>query len=209
LFTRGVILVEGETEVGALRRWFNNGDVAGDDRSTLDAQNFMLLSVDGDRNFGPYISYLDAMGVPWVVLADGPALSPSYKHSLLKQFSGTDGSPTVRELLGPEPTASAPFNEWKSFWQRNRVRTVASSFGVKVNGEKSEGDSGDSGEIERFLRELSPELWDEVKAAITSKVRRGYLFAERLDLEKQPGSTAKIKELWRGLLSDLVVASGG
>ena len=204
LFTRGVILVEGETELGALRRWFNDPAVIGSEGAGLDVHNLMVLSVDGDWNFGPHVSYLHTMGVPWVILADGPALAPAYKNGLLRAFAfdETTGE-RVLTLVGDQPSETGPFEEWQHFWRRNGVLTVASTFGIKGSGEKHAADAKDSGEIERFLRQLDEELWTTVKSEVTSKVRRGYVFAERLNLDAHPDAKASIEALWNALLARL------
>lgn len=69
LFARGVLLVEGPTEVGAFRCWFNDRTVVADpgqesDASSAEVRNLAIVSVDGDGNFGAWVSYLEQMRIP-------------------------------------------------------------------------------------------------------------------------------------------------
>jgi hypothetical protein len=81
------------------------------------------------------------------------------------------------------------------------VYTVAETFGTRPNGQSVEGDSEESGEIERWLSGLDPELWASVKAATTGKVRRGYRYAEQLDLTTRAEAAGKLQQLWSKLVS--------
>ena len=58
-------------------RWHKVGRVRDDQRlvQTADALNVLLLSVGGDKDFGPYVSYLKALAIPWVIICDGPVAS--------------------------------------------------------------------------------------------------------------------------------------
>jgi hypothetical protein len=201
LFSRGVILVEGDTEVGAFRHWFNDPAVVDSIERGAEARNLGIISVDGDGNFGPWVSYLHQMSIQWAVLADGPALSPDHKNSLMQQL-GPDSQTGERSIrLSARPPQSADFAEWRAYWATNGVYTVAETFGIKSTGHAVEGDSEKSGEIERWLSQLDPGLWANVKAATTSKVRRGYRFAEQLDLTTHTEATKKLQQLWTTLLS--------
>ncbi|MDA8291072.1 MAG: AAA family ATPase [Actinomycetota bacterium] len=206
LFARGVLLVEGPTEVGALRYWFNDRAVVADpgqesDASSAEARNLAIVSVDGDGNFGAWVSYLEQMRIPWAILADGPALSPAHKRSLAMTL-GEDpesGQRTV-ELLGEQPLVE-DFEAWKAYWAGNGVLTVATTFGLKANGEPYSGGSEQSGEIEQFFERLDPELWSQVLATVRSKVRRGYRFAEGLDVASRPEACSALRGLWTSVLS--------
>ena len=72
LFARGVVLVEGGTELGALPEWFSKSLVA-QRHGTPDALNLVIFSVDGDQGFGTFVAFLHAVGVPWAVVCDGSA----------------------------------------------------------------------------------------------------------------------------------------
>ena len=203
LFCRGVILVEGPTEVGAFRQWFNNPVVVGGINCGAEARNIAVISVDGDGNFGPWVSYLEQMRIPWTILADGPVLSPDHERPLIGQLavdSATSRRPV--QLLGEQPK-SRDFTEWQAYWIANGVFTVATTFGLSAGGRILDGDPETSGEVERWFAQLDQGLWSMVNAAVTSKVRCGYRFAEELDLEKNSVATEMIRLLWRSLLARL------
>lgn len=106
------------------------------------------------------------------------------------------------ELLGEQPLVN-DFEAWKAYWAGNGVFTVATTFGLKANGEPYAGGSEHSGEIERFFQRLDPELWSRVLATGSSKVRRGYRFAEELTLASRPEACTALRGLWTSVLSRL------
>ncbi len=69
VFAKGVVLVEGDTELGAFEQWFQQCPTA-QEAGTPDARNLVLLSVDGDCGFeGPALR-LDRQGSVFAQLAD-------------------------------------------------------------------------------------------------------------------------------------------
>jgi len=72
LFAAAVILCEGATEVGALPRWWQAARSFG--LRDPEMANIAVVDVGGHRGFGAYVRYLDAFGIPWAIVADGPAL---------------------------------------------------------------------------------------------------------------------------------------
>jgi hypothetical protein len=160
LFAAGVILCEGSTEVGALPRWWVGAPgMLGLPDPT--AANIAVISVDGDAGFGAYLRYLEAFGVPWAVVADGPALRP--------------GSQLADDLRGlgcwpdKQPRDSEGFARWREFWEDAGVFTLADQFG---------DDGGKGGEFEAFLSRADSRLFAEAKrVAGRSKPRAGAYFA--------------------------------
>ncbi len=86
LFSDAVILVEGETELGALPRWFDKISQAENDR-LWSGRNIAVVSAGGDQGFESWGRYLTHYGVPWVVVCDGMILDP-YPPVLPKKSSG-------------------------------------------------------------------------------------------------------------------------
>ncbi len=200
LFARGVLLVEGDTEIGAFRQWFNDESVVGSDKRGADARNVAIISVDGDRNFDAYVSYLERMRIPWAILCDGPAMDPDYKNGLITSFSVNDETgerPT--EVQGPQPS-TREFEDWKTYWATNGVYTLAKTFGVSASGEARPGDSASSGEIESFFRRIDEKLWIQLKSGIKSKPRRGFRFAEECDLNSHRDALEALQDVWRQII---------
>jgi AAA domain, putative AbiEii toxin, Type IV TA system len=175
LFAAAVILCEGPTEVGALPRWWRAA--TGIRVRDPEAANISIVSVNGDSGFGAYVRYLDAFGVPWAIVADGPALRHNSK--LAKQLSNLNHRPTR------QPSDHDDFVLWRKYWQRAGVFTVAEEFG-------DDGNKG--GEFEAFLGRVDPSLLDRARSEVGgAKPLVGAYFAiehpdpprEVLDLYKQ------------------------
>ena len=150
LFAAAVILCEGPTEVGALTRWWS--DTASIRLRDPEAANIPIISVGGDSGFGAYVRYLDAFGIPWAIVADGPALRRNSR--LAKQLR------SLKRLPPRQPRDDDDFVLWRKYWQRAGVMTVAEQFG-------DDGKKG--GEFEEFLRRVDRELLARVRAAVGEK----------------------------------------
>ena len=160
LFARAVILCEGQTEIGALPRWWHNARAAG--LPDPAAANVSFISVPGHSGYGPYIMFLDAFAIPWAIVADGPALRSGQKLPL-----------DLRELGHwpelPEPADIEDFTQWRSFWEHTGVFTLAGQFG---------DDGSKRGELEALLEQIDPELLARAnQASGKSKPRAGAYFA--------------------------------
>jgi hypothetical protein len=185
LFAAAVILCEGPTEVGALPRWWRQG-AASRGLPDPEAANIPVISVDGQASFGAYIRYLDAFGVPWAIVADGPALRPSSK------LTGQ-----MRELghwPDKQPDDQDGFAQWREFWEGLGVFTLADRFG---------DDRRKSGEFEAYLKRVDPELLAEVEAEIgkRNKPRVAAYFAVR-----HPEAPAEVLDLYGKIADRLGIA---
>lgn len=113
LFAQGVILVEGETEVGALQLWFARSKTAAKTGS-LEELNLVLHWVGGAGNFRNYVDFLGAFSVPWAVVCDGDQLQDS-------QF--------CRVFNLPLPEEHISFGEMRLKAEALGVFTVSEDFG--------------------------------------------------------------------------------
>ncbi|MFD8913272.1 TOPRIM nucleotidyl transferase/hydrolase domain-containing protein [Streptomyces sp. NPDC059575] len=156
LFAAGAVLCEGATEVGSLGTWWEG---SGNPPSSA---NIAMIDVGGDKAFGGYIKFLEAFHIPWVVIADGPALHPG---SQLHRNLAAQGLLTVAEPASEDPE----FDEWKNFWEKHGVFTVADVFGT---------DGSQAGEYEAYLKRLNPQLLHQLRGE-RSKPRLGTSFADR------------------------------
>ena len=160
LFARAVILCEGQTEIGALPRWWHKARAAG--LPGASAANVSFISVSGHSGYGRYIRFLDAFAIPWAAVADGPALRNGQKLPL-----------DLRELghwpERPEPAGTEDFAQWRSFWEHAGVFTLAGQFG---------DDGSKRGELEALLEQIDPELLARaIRESGGSKPRAGAYFA--------------------------------
>ena len=175
LFARAVILCEGPTEVGALPRWWRKAASVG--LPDPQAANIPVISVDGDSAFGAHIRYLDAFGVPWAVIADGPALRPRSKLAAHLRSAG--------HWPDKQPDEHDDFAVWREFWEGLGVFTLADQFG---------DDGSKGGEFEAYLQRVDQGLLADVEAEIGKrhKPRVGAYFAVR-----HPEPPTEILSLYR------------
>ena len=175
LFAAAVILCEGPTELGALPRWWR--DTAGINLRDPEAANIAIVSVGGDAGFGAYVRYLDAFGVPWAIVADGPALRQDSK--LAKQLANLGYKPRN------QPRDRNNFRAWRKYWQGAGVFTVAEEFG---------DDGSKGGEFEAFLGRVDQYLLTRATAEIGEKnkpIIGAYFAAEH------PESPREILEMYK------------
>src|SRR5205823_14074736 len=146
--------------------------------------------------FGIHGRALDAWGIPWAVVADGPVLSPRHEVSLAAQLKATD------RLLGDDerPSDIASFEDWRSYWAARGVFTLASTFGNKTTGARS-------GEIETYLERHDRVEWRRaIEAVPQSKSRAAALFAEMTECSPEADALYEAVVSWLAL--DTLVQPG-
>jgi hypothetical protein len=117
LFAQGVILVEGETELGALQTWFTSCETAAK-KGHLEDLNLVLHSVSGAGNFRDYSEFLEAFSVPWVIVCDGD------------QFQQV---PFCRVFGLPLPEVRSAFDQIKTKAEALGIFTLSEDFGEFEN----------------------------------------------------------------------------
>jgi hypothetical protein len=177
LFASKVILCEGLTEVGALRRWWR--DTSSLELPSPEAANIPILSVHGDSAFGPFIEYLEVFGIPWVAVVDGPALRSNSKLS--KQMRNLNHQPCTDQ---PEDD---DFKGWQDYWAREGIFTLADRFG---------DDGSKGGEFEAFLQRTDPARFAEIRQEIgtQSKPQLGAAFAT--EVPAPPEVSDLYRDMW-------------
>jgi ABC-type molybdenum transport system ATPase subunit/photorepair protein PhrA len=176
LFANAALLVEGDTDLGALGIWLP-ALASQSNLPSPDSLNLVIAAVGGDASFTVYVNYLEAFGIPWSVLCDGKVLHQDYSHSLCKQLPNlpSDGRPVDKDDL----------DGWLRYWESVGVFTLAESFDE---------------EIEATLRRISDTVWAESKKRHgQSKVRAGRAFAEKTS---PPG---RLTEIYSAILKYLQV----
>jgi hypothetical protein len=117
LFAQGVILVEGETEIGALQLWFARSEPAAKS-GNLEDLNLVLYWVGGAQNFWNYTEFLTGFSVPWAVVCDGNQFQES-------QFCRVFGLPVPEERTA--------FEQMKTKAEALGVFTLSEDFGEFEN----------------------------------------------------------------------------
>ncbi|MCL4413401.1 MAG: AAA family ATPase [Actinobacteria bacterium] len=75
LFADAVILVEGDTELGAFPLWFKQISLLNDSLE-WSARNIAIFSTGGDHGFESWGRYLSYYHIPWAIVCDGTILDP-------------------------------------------------------------------------------------------------------------------------------------
>jgi hypothetical protein len=156
LFASAVLLVEGDTDMGALEVWLPAVALQAN-LPPPDDLNLVIASTGGDTAFATYANYLAAFGISWTILCDGKVLDPNYQHPLCKQL------PTLSHY--GRPADNEMFEGWRDYWASVGVFTLAESFGD---------------EIESTFSRIDENRWSKVsKQYDQSKVRAGRAFAQQ------------------------------
>jgi hypothetical protein len=169
------VLLEGDTELGALPIWFEKSTAVGIRPSDLDIAFF---SVDGDRNFRVFLTVLQALAIPWVLICDGAAFDHQNRKKSEHIFRqvldvGVDG-PDLEKYLdsafaneGGRVMSQEKFDEQVTLGQQHGVFTLDSSW---IQG--AEG-------FEVFVDGVFPGKLSEATSNVgKSKVRVGRWIAE-------------------------------
>lgn len=181
LFASGAVLVEGETELGALPLWFAKSPSA----ETLGSPRRLHLafySVGGETHFKAPLTLLAALEIPWVIVCDGGPLRPDTggRHIFRQVAAAGHRRPELEEfttlvLSDPATAAKLTFGEAAAEARRYGIFTLAPDW----DRTKTDGITAES--FEAFV-EAAPGLAGQLAAAKAevgnSKVRQGRWLAE-------------------------------
>jgi hypothetical protein len=162
LFTHGVVLVEGGTELEALTEWFAKSATA-EKRGTPEALSVVLFSVDGDTGYGTLVRYLNSFGVPWSVVCDGAIFQfGKGRPQIFEQILRAEAAPDELVSILDADTAHLSFAALRDAGIRNGVFTLAKTWDPP----------GES--LETYIESVAPEqLSAATKEVGRSKPRRG------------------------------------
>lgn len=186
LFARGLILVEGSTELGALPTWFAKSLTA-ERQGTPDDLNLLVFNVGGDRNFGIFASLSAAFGIPWAIVCDAKAFGNADRAG---DVQGSVFGQLARVGLEVD-MASVPrpcgFGELKRAGEQYGIFTLAEEF---------------DHEFEQLLIARYPQEYAAAqKAWPRSKVMAGRVLAQEVPCPEE------VNDLYREVL-DWLDASG-
>ena len=198
LFAAGAILVEGETELGALPVWFEESETA----RALGAPGRLHLgffSVGGEKHFTAVLALLVALGIPWVIVCDGgPFRADMGGGHIFRQVieAGTENAALgefVNERLGGSGT-ELTFEEAVDVGRQYGIFTLARGW---TRADKKNGIVGDES-FEAFADRVAPgKLAEAAQVVGSSKVRRGRWLAENVPCP------AEVDGLYRQVLDAL------
>jgi OLD-like protein len=178
LFAAGVVLVEGVTDVDGLGIWLGQAEDYG--LPTPESAHVVIVNVGGDERFPKFARLMDTLGVPYAIVADGPAFRAGGALSRL-------------DNPAPEPSdpQSETFEQARKRWEIRRVHTLATQFGI--------GEDKGKGEIEAFFASMDSARWAQLNAGAgpKDKPQLGRRFASSVPVPEP------VIDLWRALLGDL------
>ncbi len=173
LFSRAVLLLEGETELGALPVWF----------SELARQDIALFEVGGKGNFVPPLKLLHHFMIPWAIIGDGDML---WDRKLERDSHGPQAHlrPVLaidHKRLPPIPgtpgSKAQDFVQWRQALETHGIFTLASSANEGIPAEywnrAKEKFGSNKVACGRFIAESCecPEKVAELMQKITSHLR--------------------------------------
>lgn len=181
LFARGVVLVEGDLECGAIPGWLRKGIEAGRSPEGLD---IVFYGVGGDGNFGPFIQLLEGWGIPWAVICDGKALDPDNPNWIFGQLEGAglrDLQPEPERFKAERRNLRPDNNKKNELFET--IKSTAERCGIFT---LSTGFSGKGEDFADLLEARFPGEWDEIQAEKPrSKFLQGAGLAERTDCPEE------------------------
>jgi energy-coupling factor transporter ATP-binding protein EcfA2 len=181
LFATGAVLVEGETELGALPLWFEQSETA----RTLGTPGQLHLgffSVGGEKHFTPVLALLVALGIPWVIVCDGGPFRADMggSHIFRQVLNAGARDSTLRAFVDTRlgaNDADLTFEEIVTVGRDHGVFTLAPGW---TRADKKNGIVGDES-FEAFAESVAPSKLSEAAQAVGSgKVRMGRWFAENV-----------------------------
>jgi energy-coupling factor transporter ATP-binding protein EcfA2 len=181
LFARGAVLLEGETELGALPDWFAASAKALAIGSPGDL-DLCFCSVGGDDNFRHYVAVLHALRIPWVLVCDGAAFDlqkrqKRHQHVFEQVLSAGTDIPELRDFLNQFNTdkakrimSQALFDHERKLGSDHGIFTLARGW---TTADKTSGTQNDES-FEAFIEAQAPGMLAQARAAVgDSKVRQG------------------------------------
>lgn len=178
LFAKGVVLLEGETELGALPGWLARCAAAAKCR-TPEALDLAFYSVGGDTGFAAPLMVLVALGIPWVVICDGAAFDATRtRDHIFAQVSRAGGEDLRGEL--PQPPAQMDeetFGRLVAVGRTHGILTLASGWTLA---DKQAGTAADES-FEAYVHRVDPDAQEQARATSPgSEVRQGLWLAENV-----------------------------
>jgi len=205
LFSRGVVLLEGETEQGTLPRWFEKCPAASSDQKPDDL-DLAFYSVGGDKNFRTLVTVLEAFAIPWVLICDGAAFdvkkrnkrNPHIFSQVLDAGVSANSLDEYLKSLNNDVSKRAmdegEFDKQKALGREHGILTLAQGW---LTADKTAGTPNNES-FEAFVESVAPKKLEEAEAEVgDSKVRVGLWVAENVE------SPAAACELYESVIAAL------
>lgn len=181
LFARGVVLVEGETELGALPEWFNSHAASTGGKRPADL-DLAFWSVGGDNSFRTYLTVLRALAIPWVLVCDGAAFdvekrqarNPHIFHQVLR---AAIDAPALAQFMHDldigereRVMTARTFTDERELGEQYGIFTLARGWTTASKASNTPGDES----FEAFVQAVAPGILGQAEEEVgDSKVRKG------------------------------------
>lgn len=187
LFARGVVLLEGETEQGALPEWFDRLPDTG--CPTPGELDLAFYSVGGDSNFRTLLTVLHAFAIPWVLVCDGAAFDVTKRvkrlpHVFDQVTTACGDVPKLQEFLKSldlDPSLRVmdkdTFKRQRELGRAHGVFTLARGW---TTANKDTGAANDES-FEAFVEAVASGKLNKAREEVgESKVRKGIWLGENV-----------------------------
>lgn len=193
LFSRAVLLVEGETELGALPVWCPD----------LMRQDIAMYVVGGKGNFVSLLKLIHHLAIPWAIIGDGEVLwdqtQQRSSHGPQGHISSilAVGSQSLPPIPGTPGSNAQDFAQWQQDLESSGIFTLANNA--------NDG-------FERAIQaEIPSQLWTDANVQFGSnKVTRARFIAENCPRpQKVSELILKVTHHLREQGADISVSDGG
>ncbi len=204
LFASGAVLLEGDTELGALPLWFAKSRAA---RELGDPESLHLgfYNVGGDTHFKAPLVLLVALGIPWAIVCGGWLFDPHFRgnHIFRQVAAAGAGATDLQSFIETyiDDLAMAPavtFEQAVSEGAKHGIFTLAKGW---TRDDRKNGVVGDES-FEHFVEDILPGELAKAEAAVgrNKSLRKGRWLAENNPCPEE------IDQLYRQLVAALATA---
>jgi len=180
LFADAVVLVEGETELGALPRWFDKITEAADTLA-WSARNIAMFSVGGHYGFESWGRYLSHYHVPWAIVCDGVILDP---------YQPLNSNPVRRKATAQDETTPVTWQK-TSAWVLLQVARARGNEQLCDETKRLYAEPADDGTRPQGLTFDEVTSWGETQGVFTL----ANWFAKRGKLPQPPDGTSPVESI--------------
>jgi hypothetical protein len=178
LFSRGAVVVSGETELGALPVWCAKSRSA-QQLGTPSELDIAFFSTGGDSGFVNVLSILHAYGIPWVLVCDGKSfdIETNWSNQIFRQIQRTGiDIPELRQFVeGISTSGNCDRAMTEELWTQQL--SLGAAYGIyTLVGSWKEGEES----VESFFERAAPGELIRAAAEVGSgsKIRLGRWIAQ-------------------------------
>ena len=196
LFARAVVLVEGETELGALPLWFSQCAPTLDLKSPGEV-DLGFWSVGGDTNFQAYVAVLRALAIPWALVCDGAAFDVEKRqttHIFEQVLRVGIEAPALRGFLDRLPGKDKRVMNEQLLEDERKLGAEQGIFTLALGWKTRDKQAGTPGDesFEAFVESVVPGSLNQAEAEVgDSKVRRGRWLGTNIPCPQRVGDLYK------------------